>query len=431
MGSGLQGPLAVAGLRLWLAPGVPAGLARELARDALHHLAASPAAKRGRRKAFYTDLRKDGRAYLLKVNRYPRGSWPRRRSKARLELERAVAIAERGIPTVVPTAVAEQRTGRRLEACWLWIPREPDAVDLAAHWADLSISHRQRAQWAVAWGRLAAQMHDAGVRQEDFAPNNFLATPGRILAIDFERARLGRPLRLEQRLAALAKLHRYLADASRPLCFHFVLGYCGGSSPAARELWRGVEGELPRLLARDVAHLFRRAGRSGRRFSVQDLGGARPGWRCIARHGFSIETAASLLREYDLAALPFAVGTTRAWGRYWLRPLGALRPREQRETWATVQALAQRRGLCPIPWALLHRDRASVLVFERAPGAELASDGDAVAVRLLRRRLHALGLDPGRIPLDAIVLNPTGVRGPRAQLLAPPAAGRRAGLRYM
>ena len=94
--------------------------------DALHSGAARNL-KTGRRKQLYPlDLRGRGAPdHLLKVNDYGRAAGLRRAlrgSKARHELQMAEQVAARGIPTVVPLAAGERRSGGLLRTCYLLMP---------------------------------------------------------------------------------------------------------------------------------------------------------------------------------------------------------------------------------------------------------------------------------------------------------------------
>ena len=81
--------------------------------------------------------------------------------------------------------------------------------------------------------------HEAGIDQDDLAPNNFLLTPdGGLQMIDFERARLGSQVAADARARALAKLDRELAGASLADRGRFLRGYCRGERAEWRRLWR-------------------------------------------------------------------------------------------------------------------------------------------------------------------------------------------------
>ncbi len=368
------------------------------------------ALKRGRRKSLFA-LEHAGRAYLVKVNDYPRGwrAWVRR-SKARREWERADAALARGIDTPRPAAIGEER-GRTgdLRRCLLAVARVDGARDLAACWAETPPPWPERVRLARGLGELAAAMHAAGLHQRDFAPNNVLVVPGasgeRLLPIDFERVELGGPVSPRDAAIALAKLYRYRFDASRGLWWRLLLAYCGGDRAAARAMARRVAAELPAMFRRDLSHMRRTAGRDNRRFRVLPAGG---GWA----H-----------RAIDDAALRDALGGADD-GAWWRTAVAAASARDALATWAAAQTLAQRSGLIARPVAMVSaafgRRDGWTLVATRRPGDRVWRDDEEndAARRVLTRRLAALGLPA---PDSAELL---GCRdGAGARLLTPPGTG--------
>src|SRR5690606_14066804 len=141
-------------------------------------LAAAPAPRKaGRRKALVA-LALAGPApdHLLKVVRHRERSLARRlgAGDAALELARAAACAARGIPTPLPIAAGAVRRRGLLEATLLLVPIVPGAVDGARLWDGGRLPRARRRAAAAALGALARALHDAGVDQDDLAPNNFL-----------------------------------------------------------------------------------------------------------------------------------------------------------------------------------------------------------------------------------------------------------------
>jgi len=391
------------------APGVsPAQLRRRLdgARAAL---AASPAPRKaGRRKLLFA-LALDGPEpdHLLKVQRHDGASLPRRlgRGAAAHELARAAACAARGVPTPLPVAAGAVRRAGLLEASLLLVPIVPGATDLADAWDGGRAPRRLRRAAAAALGAAVRALHDAGVDQDDLAPNNFLwreAPEPRVLAIDFERVRIGRRVAPERRALALARLDRHLAGASAADRMRLLRGYAGAE---ARAWWRAVAAAQAPLAARDFAHLLRTGTRASRRFEPVAAAGI-TGW---ARRGGPLAEA--------LAALCTA---ERAPAGLWLTALGPLARPER--AWAAALVLSQR-GASPPPVALLCREDGCFLAAERGAGARpLASaapaDARAALVGLLDRLL-AFGFAPEALAREALVLAPGPAGGWRAQLLDP------------
>jgi hypothetical protein len=366
--------------------------------------------KSGRRKELYAVELEERGAHLLKVNRYPGASgwWRRLRgSKARREQRIAREIARRGLPVPLSIAWGERARGR-LEACYLLVPRLAEVVDLSALESDRTLSHASRRALASAFGALSRRVHDAGLQQDDFAPNNFLVrlTPQpELFVIDFERARLrAGAVPHEQRVSALARLDRRLPGVSNPERWRFLVAYAGDSE-AARSWWRELAAVAPRVAARDLARLRRTTTREGRRVR-RVRAGAISGW---AR------------RETDLDALLAAgdKGHAGAWRRHYVDD----HRRRGRDLWAAAHLLWLR-GLGARPLALLRDTHGTALWLACEDGArdldqarEDAGIGPA-ATRLLGRLLALGSLDPGleRHEIAVIGNDPAHLR---AVLLAP------------
>lgn len=364
--------------------------------------------KSGRRKELYfVELGANG-PHLLKVNRYPGASgwWRRLRgSKARREQRIARCAAARGLPVPLPAAWGERARGR-LEACYLLVPRLPGVQDLSMLERDPSLPPATRRALAHAFGALSRRVHDAGLQQEDFAPNNFLVELGEtpeLYVVDFERARLRRgPVSRSARVRALTRLDRRLPGVSNRERWHFLLAYAAGREPA-RRWWRDLAARAAVEAANDLARLRRSSTREGRRIRrVRTADGS--GW---AR------------REATLGALLAADGCPEAWQRRYAGQSG----RRARELWALAHLLWLR-GLGPRPLALLRREDRTALWLERGedtrPLAE-AHDREE-ALRLTERllgRLLALGALDSRLEAGDVALIGSHAEGVRAVLLAP------------
>lgn len=415
-------PFELCGVRWWPRP----GLAPEAVRPALERALAALEAgaedrKRGRRKGLYVlDLSGRGAAdHLLKVNRYARA---RRRSKARRELAVAADLAARGLPAPVPLAAGERRDGGRLVACYLLVEVLPGAVDLREELAARASAPARRRALAVALGTLARRLHEAGLHQDDFQPNNFLVrwpepegAPPEIFVIDFERARLRRRVPERLRNRALAKLDRELGRAPSSLRLRFVHAYAGDDAGAARARWRAVAAEAPALARRDAAHLLRNAAVPGRRFQALALAD----YRGLALPGLDparLERAAA--RAEDVAEPISAAPEAAEWGVRLER--GGLR--HARRVLARALVLAAR-GLAPRPLALLCGRTSTILVLERGERALQAHEvrrnaALEAAWRVLERRLRAYGRLGRALSEADLAVEPAGRGGVRASLLA-------------
>ncbi len=150
-----------------------------------------------------------GLNFFLKHNRtVDIGSWIRqliRPSKARMEYERALAVAACGVPTVVPLGLGERREGLGQSDSYL-ITRSLDGaeplnsfIDQMLPELDLPRLIRVRHSLARELGRFIAQIHDAGILHNDLHAGNLLVRlePEDQLSfflIDLHAVQTGRPL---------------------------------------------------------------------------------------------------------------------------------------------------------------------------------------------------------------------------------------------
>lgn len=421
-----EAPFELAGVRWWPGPGADEAALRPTLEAALDRLArgAAPNQKSGRRKELYLLALGPGAGptHLLKRNRYPGALGWRRRllgSKARRELRLARGVAARGIPTPLPLAAGEQREGLRVTACYLLIPFLDGSEDLRR----IAPRAAERRALAAPFGRFARRLHEAGIEQDDFQPNNFLRGPEGpedLWLIDCERLRLRRrPLPASERARELAKLERELPAASLAERARFLRAYAGGEPRAWRPLWRDVERAVRQLAGRDSARLERLVARPSRRFAPFEAAG----WSGLR----AAESPAAEL-EQDLRGLADEAGAgaaprMTAAAHHFAMLLPGAGPGAGEVALARAVLLA-RRGLAPAPAALLRREGCTLLVFRGPLPVRL----DALPREARRARLPALGRLLERLAAlgrlaepraDLVGLAPPGA--PLAvQLLAPP-----------
>ncbi len=369
--------------------------------------------KRERHKSMYV-LALAGVApdFLLKIERHAHASRARRLLVAPAENQLRVAerLAAHGIPTPVPVAAGAYRRAGFLEASLLLVPIVRGSVDVAAFWRDDSRLPSERRAAARALGALARTMHEAGVDQDDFAPNNFLwrsSTSPHVLAIDFERVRLRRSLPRPARMRQLAKLDRHAIGTHASDRLRLLRAYTGGDRQAARAWWHAVAIEHGALAERDFRHLLRTGTRASRRFVPV----SEHGWRGWARRDACL---ASVLRA--------AATTAPAKARHRVRPLGDLAARAAAHAWAAALTLAQR-GCGPEPLALLHRNGLALLVSETMASSRPLADADPAVARGalvgLLSRLLVFGFEPDALGAEDIEVVPGRRGGWRAVALDP------------
>jgi tRNA A-37 threonylcarbamoyl transferase component Bud32 len=419
--------IEIGGVRWWLGRGADRGATDALLRAALEalHSGAARDLKTGRRKQLYPlDLRGGGAPdHLLKVNDY-RGAAGLRRalrgSKARHELEMAERVAARGIPTALPLAAGERRSGGLLRSCYLLMPILEEVVDLRRLWWEEKESPRERHALVAAFGALSRQVHDAGVFQGDFAPNNFLVRRGpspQLFMIDFERVQQRGHNDEAARCFMLAKIDRRLAGASAAERMRFLRAYSAGDRAEVRRWWDRVEHLAPRLALGDFQRMTRNATRPGRRFRRLAHGA----WRGYAR------------RDVDDAPLYGVLAESRALGdplrvegpaQLWRVDYGGLRRPEAKRVWATANFLWDRGGLCPKPVALCSRGDHTVLLLERRAEVQLLPHcperrKGLAAVRILLDRILAWGEIQEPLLPESLLIESRDGSAPRASLVAP------------
>lgn len=191
-----------------------------------------------------------------------RRAWLRqlvRPSKARMEFTRALAVAERDVPTVTPLALGEYQAGTGPGESFL-ITRSLAGTEPLSTFLEATLSTwtparqaRFRQRLAAALARLVARLHDVGIRHDDLHAANLLLRlePGdepRLFLIDLHDVRLGPPLCWRARRENLVLLNRwFVVRATRADRLRFWHSYraAGGlahsSKPRTAQLARDLE----------------------------------------------------------------------------------------------------------------------------------------------------------------------------------------------
>jgi len=325
--------------------------------------------KRGQRKQFYRlDLGDDLGEFLLKKNHYDRGVGPLRRlrgSKSRRELAIATALRRRGIDTPVPIAAGESRHGNWLSGCYSLVPFLRGSSDFERLQSRSNDTARERAERFAALGGLVRRLHDAGLRQDDLAPNNFLLEAGdsaNPLPIDFERARMRWRIGTRARCRMLAQLEGRLVEASACNRMRFLLAYSNGDRRIARRWWRRLVRASAAQAAREHARLVRNAGVAGRRVGRVQWGG----WSGWAKRGAPELT---LAKDATCGAVSSHAPDTLALlveadGPLW-RCSSTGSERAARRLWANAEFLWTRR-LGPRPIAIVRRSDDRLRLYRAA-----------------------------------------------------------------
>ncbi len=320
-----------------------------------------------------------------------------RPAKARLEFENALALAERGVPAVLPLAWGGPDSHWPGES--FLVTRSRDGVVPFVHFTehvlpDLHPVARDaaRRQLARALGQFLARLHDAGVIHPDPHPGNLLVElpPShvpRFYLIDLHDVRVSCPLSWTESRANLILFNRWFQlRVSRTDRARFWHSYRRSRQflplPAperwadqAREVERGTAasnlrfwaGRVSRCLGRN-RHFKAVSANTVSGYAVRDLPGeflaelladpaaalARPGGRRLK------DSPTSTVAEFVIqtAEGPKAVVLKRVLLRRWLDTLkNLLRRSPALRSWVAGHALRDRWLPTPRPLAVLHQSR--------------------------------------------------------------------------
>jgi hypothetical protein len=309
----------------------------------------------GRKRFFRVDAGAAEPALYVKIFSLPPGAkrirYFLRPSKARRERAIAKRLSRLGFEVAAPIAVGERRRLGVLD-CSYSVIREIAARDLVRLLGEDNLAGAERRALLERFGVLARQLHESGVDQDDFAPNNFLARPdGSFVLIDFERCHVRRGPLGDARWTQLAKLHRRDLGVSRSDRLRFLRAYLGGHSgrEGRRAAWQLIWPEFRRIRRHDARHAEASAFLEGRNLArVGDawVMRARAAAKTIALE-LDTETARRCwlrARQLERLGLPALRPVRLAGGRIELLDPGAALPRAPAE-----QAIA--RSLAALaPW---------------------------------------------------------------------------------
>ena len=200
--------------------------------------------------------------------------------------------------------MGEERAAGLLLRSLAVIPELP-AVDLRTRLLDQRPRAAERRALLEAFARWSRELHEAGIDQDDTAPNNFLVdAAGRFALIDFERCSLrAGPLPDARRWTLLAKLFRHQVGVPAADKLRFLRGYLGPTSDRAarRAAWRPIRSELARLRRHDAKRAGAAAFKLGRHLERED-----GGWvmRARARRRRGGASARPGARAHRLGARP-------------------------------------------------------------------------------------------------------------------------------
>lgn len=184
--------------------------------------------------------------YLIKIYFYP-GLWQKirycfRKSKACREMELAKIIHRKYIPTIVPLKIKDIRKYGLLCKSAILMEKIPDCLNLEELLIKEQVSERPlRRKIIEKYGKLARLIHDQGIYQDDFDPNNILYQKNengifQLFFLDFERTRIVQNLSIGKRIHSLAKLNRMGKKLKKTDQMCFLKAYLGSGATKEEKL---------------------------------------------------------------------------------------------------------------------------------------------------------------------------------------------------
>jgi len=175
--------------------------------------------------------------YLVKIYFYP-SLWQTvkylfRKSKGQKEFELAQDISKKGIPTIIPQQVKDEKRFGFLKKSLVITEQLQDCLDLEELLLKRRVQDRSlRSRIIKEYGKLARVIHDQGIYQDDFDPNNILYQKKQdgkfqLYFVDFERTKIVKKIFFETRVYSLAKLNRMGRSLKSTDQLRFLKAYLG------------------------------------------------------------------------------------------------------------------------------------------------------------------------------------------------------------
>jgi hypothetical protein len=212
-----------------------------------------------------------------------------RQSKGYRELKIANQIYQREISTIIPLAVGKKRKLGWLDKSYVIMEKKENSLNLENYLlkGNYGENFRLKRKIIQEYGKLARKIHDRGILQDDFDPNNILLQWKRdhhefqLFLIDFERIRILRKLLRRQKIWSLSKLNRIEGKISRTDRLRFVLAYLGEDTTRDKYkvlLW-DLEREWKKVLLWDSRRVARSCVSPGSKIGKLDFKGFRGFYR--------------------------------------------------------------------------------------------------------------------------------------------------------
>jgi hypothetical protein len=226
-------------------------------------------------------------------------------SKALKEFKASHEVAERQIPTFLPSAAGEKRRTGLIEESYVVMEKVQGCTDLGKYFLqeEKAKDTKERKKVIDKLGRLTRKIHDQGILQTDLALNNFLimkdqAGELQLFFSDFEKVKFLPTISESLRLKGLAKLNRVGNKVSLSERLRFLKAYLS-TEPVDRRSFHGLVCHLRSL----TLEALKRDGERKRMTSVytdshyksyRDLE-----FRGLYRDGYEVEELLKVIQAWD------------------------------------------------------------------------------------------------------------------------------------
>jgi hypothetical protein len=193
-------------------------------------------------------------------------------SRAFHEFNTTYAAAIKGVPVEVPIAYGEMK-GVFAKESYLIIRKIKQCCTMREYFKS-NTSCEERMNVLREFGKLAKNIHDSGVQQDDFSLDNFLVHSNengerRVILIDFERVSIQRKsLSEKHRIWYLAKLNRAKRLFTNTERFRFLISYTGGDSSYCKKLANQIEALTVSIQRKDAQKFHKQCTHENRKFGI-------------------------------------------------------------------------------------------------------------------------------------------------------------------
>src|SRR3989339_777682 len=214
--------------------------------------------------------------YLVKMYKYPdliqQVKQLFKNTRGFREFNTTYISAMKGIPVEMPVAYGKRKRLFTKES-YLIIRKIKPACTVKEYFRS-GVSQEERRDVLKKFGKLSRDIHDSGIKQDDFSLNNFLvygdkSGERRLILIDFERVTIQtKCLSEKQRIWYLAKLNRAKKHFTNTDRLRFLLSYAGGDSDYCKKLARQIEAVTVYIQKKDARKFYKQCIHENRKFGI-------------------------------------------------------------------------------------------------------------------------------------------------------------------